>query len=242
MASAYATLAAGGVYRTPHAIRKVVLPDGSVDTSHRWSAPPRHVVSRDVAYWVTRVLQENVERGTGTAAQLPGRTVAGKTGTTSDWTDGWFVGYTRRLAAAAWVGYPHRTVPMTNVHGIHVTGGSLPARIWARYAGAALRGQPAADWLRPLRPMRWRPWRGAHRYVHVKPKAKPGSYVLVLGSYRPTHLDAARSDAQELGAKIARSGRIPGLRPGYVVVYAGPFATEDAANAARARFARGLIR
>ncbi|HET8527554.1 MAG TPA: transglycosylase domain-containing protein [Gaiellaceae bacterium] len=242
MASAYATLAAGGVYRAPHAIRKVVLPDGAVDTSHRWTAPPKHAVPRNVAYWVTRVLQANVERGTGTAARLPRRAVAGKTGTTSDWTDGWFVGYTRRLAAAAWVGYPHRTVPMTDVHGIHVTGGSLPAQIWARYAKASLRGKPAAGWLQPLRPMRWRPWHGERRYVPRRPKAKPGSYVLVLSSFRPTHLHEAQSRAHAIGAKVTRSGRIPGLRPGWVVVYAGPFATESAARAARDRFARGIVR
>jgi penicillin-binding protein 1A len=242
MASAYATLAAGGVYRAPHAIRKVVLPDGTVDTSHRWVAPKKRAVPRNVAYWVTRVLQENVERGTGTAAHLPKHVVAGKTGTTSNWTDGWFVGYTRRLAAAAWVGYPHRTVPMTDVHGIHVTGGSLPAQIWARYAKTALHGKHAAPWLQPLEPMRWTPWNGEHVYVKPKPKAAKDSYVLLLGSYRRTRLHAAQSRAQQIGAKVGRPSEIPGLRPGWVVVYAGPFGTESAANAARAHFARGSIR
>ena len=70
-----------------------------------------------VAYQVTRILEQNMLSGTGTGAYF-GRPAAGKTGTTDDHTDAWFVGYTPQLATAVWVGYPSATIEMTNVHGI----------------------------------------------------------------------------------------------------------------------------
>jgi len=241
MASAYATLAAGGVYRKPHAIRKVVFPGGRVDGEAKWAGRPRRVISRGVAYWVTRVLEQNVRRGTGTAAQLA-RPVAGKTGTTSRWTDAWFVGYARRLAAAVWVGYPRHTVPMTSVHGIHVAGGTFPARIWARYARRALAGKPEAPWLQPSQPVTWVAWKGAHRWrPPPKPKrrkqtrGKPGlhGYVVVLGSHRSAraaHAHAARLRRRGFGVHAVDSSALPSLRPGFVVVYAGPYKTAAAAR------------
>jgi penicillin-binding protein 1A len=142
MASAYATLAAGGVYRRPYAIRKVVLPNGKVDHDPRWGqAKGKRVVPKGVAWAVTQVLRQNVLHGTGIATQIPGREVVGKTGTTSNWTDGWFCGYTPRRATAVWVGYPHKEVPMRNVHGIHVQGASFPAQIWHSFMVDALHGK-----------------------------------------------------------------------------------------------------
>jgi len=80
-----------------------------------------------------------VQSGTGTRAAIPGRAVAGKTGTTDNYGDAWFVGYTPQLAVAVWVGYPDRLRPMrTEFAGKPVTGGTLPAQIWKRYTAAAL--------------------------------------------------------------------------------------------------------
>ena len=62
---------------------------------------------------------------------------AGKTGTTQSYRDAWFVGWSDDLATAVWVGYPQAQVPMTDVHGIKVTGGSFPAQIWSRYMKVA---------------------------------------------------------------------------------------------------------
>jgi penicillin-binding protein 1A len=93
MASAYATLAAGGIYSEPMAIRKVILPDGE-DTSAGWGKPKRkRVISDGVAYTVTRILEENIQYGTGVGANY-GAPAAGKTGTTEEWSDAWFCGYT----------------------------------------------------------------------------------------------------------------------------------------------------
>ena len=117
MASAYATLAAGGIYSEPMAIRKVILPDGE-DTSAGWGKPKRkRVISDGVAYTVTRILEENVDYGTGVGADY-GQPAAGKTGTTEEWSDAWFCGYTPRLGTTVWVGYPKAKIPMTSVHGI----------------------------------------------------------------------------------------------------------------------------
>jgi penicillin-binding protein 1A len=139
MASAYGTLANYGRAIEPTTIRRVTLPNGEV------IAPEQDTVeaalSAGNAYQITKTLEQAVERGTGTAAQI-GRPVAGKTGTTNDFTDAWFVGYTPELVTAVWVGYPQGLVPMTNVHGIRVYGGTFPALIWRSFMIAALDGVP----------------------------------------------------------------------------------------------------
>jgi membrane peptidoglycan carboxypeptidase len=130
MASAYATLAAGGVYSEPTGIRKVVLASGREDTEAGWGTPKRSRVIPDwVAYEVTKILEDNVSYGTGTRAAF-GRPAAGKTGTTDKHADAWFVGYTPDLSTAVWMGYQAGEIPMENVHGISVSGGSFPAEIW----------------------------------------------------------------------------------------------------------------
>ena len=87
MASAYATLAAGGIYSKPMAIRKVVLANGKEDTDAGWGKPQRkRVISDGVAYEVTRILEQNVLCGTGVGANF-GRPAAGKTGTTDNHAD-----------------------------------------------------------------------------------------------------------------------------------------------------------
>ena len=88
-----------------------------------------------VAYTVTQILEQNVLYGTGTRANF-GRPAAGKTGTTDDHADAWFCGYLPNLQATVWVGYPQGEIPMQNVHGIAVAGGSFPAEIWRRVHGA----------------------------------------------------------------------------------------------------------
>ena len=157
MASAYATLAAGGVYTEPTAIRKVVLPNGKPDS--RWATEHRRtrVLSDGVASVVTRILEDNVRYGTGTRAALS-RPAAGKTGTTDEHADAWFVGYTPGLATAVWMGYTRGEVPMTNIHGISVSGGSFPAEIWRRFMEPALAGRPYREFGEPRKPVSFQPW------------------------------------------------------------------------------------
>ncbi len=165
MASAYATLAAGGVYSAPMAIRKVILPDGREDDEAGWGrASRRRVLSDGVAWQVTRILEQNVLAGTGRGAYF-GRPAAGKTGTTDKHTDAWLVGYTPVLAAAVWVGYPNAEIEMTNVHGIAVAGGTFPATIWRTFMSPALSPTRVADWPAPLTQVIWKPFRGQYEFA-----------------------------------------------------------------------------
>ena len=130
MASVYATLAAGGVYSAPMAIRKVVLPGGKVDTEAGWGVPQRKRAVPDwVAAEVVRILEENMTQGTGVGAYF-GKTSAGKTGTTDNFADAWFSGMVPGLEATIWIGYPKGEIPMLSVHGIAVSGPTFPATIW----------------------------------------------------------------------------------------------------------------
>jgi penicillin-binding protein 1A len=160
MASAYATLAAGGVYSEPMAIRRVVLPNGKVDAEAGWGNPRRtRVISDGVAYTVTKILEDNMLSGTGTGAYF-GRPAAGKTGTTDEHADAWFAGYTPGLQTTVWMGYTKGEIPMENVHGIAVSGGSFPATIWRLFMERALDGKPVADFREPTE---WPVWRSFHR-------------------------------------------------------------------------------
>jgi penicillin-binding protein 1A len=145
MASAYATFADMGVYHQPVLFTRI---SHHGKTLFKSSTKGEQRISPDLAYQVTNVLKGVVQGGTGTAAQL-GRPVAGKTGTTSDYRDAWFVGYTPQLSTAVWMGNPVQEQPMTDVGGIRVTGGSYPARIWHDFMAAALAGRPSLDWRRP---------------------------------------------------------------------------------------------
>lgn len=153
MASAYATLAAGGTRRDPHVLTRVVdrtsgstvLDDGDDQQDEEPQAGPdvrQRGVEPNTAAVVTDVLADNVERGTGTAAQI-GRPAAGKTGTTQEYRDAWFVGYVPQLTTAVWIGNEDNS-PMDEV-----TGSSIPARTWGDYMRQALEGVPVAEFPEP---------------------------------------------------------------------------------------------
>jgi penicillin-binding protein 1A len=103
-----------------------------------------------VADNVTNVLQGVISGGTGTAARL-GRPAAGKTGTTSNYTNAWFVGYTPTLSAAVWMGNASsQATPMGNVKGVEpVYGGTWPALTWQAFMTQALAGVPATPFTEP---------------------------------------------------------------------------------------------
>jgi penicillin-binding protein 1A len=142
LASAYSTISAGGIYSKPMAIRKVVLPGGKIDKEAGWGVPQRKRVIPDwVAAEVTRILEENMTSGTGTGAYF-GATSAGKTGTTDNFADAWFCGFTPSLEATIWLGYPRGEIPMLSVHGIAVSGPTFPAQIWRYFMQPALKYAP----------------------------------------------------------------------------------------------------
>jgi membrane peptidoglycan carboxypeptidase len=121
----------------PRAIARVRDPQGDMIDDNK--PINRAVLSRDDSALLTSILEGVIRSGTGKRARLPDRTAAGKTGTTENYGDAWFVGYTPQLATAVWVGYPNKLKPMlTEYHGDPVAGGTFPAEIWRAFTQLAL--------------------------------------------------------------------------------------------------------
>jgi penicillin-binding protein 1A len=140
MASAYATLANGGTAYKPYAISRVTDRAGK----EMWKQTPAGILALepDVANKARAVLQQVISNGTGKRALRLGRPAGGKTGTTDEYKDSWFAGFTPQLSTVVWLGYPQPS-PLKNIHGLpKVYGGSLPCEIWTRYMIAALSGKP----------------------------------------------------------------------------------------------------
>ena len=148
MTDGYATLAARGIHHAPQAIEIARGPNGQViDTL---STKGDRVLSQNAADLVTYALQRVVQYGTGTAASLGSRPVAGKTGTAENFEDAWFCGFVPQLAACVWVGYPKAEIPLLGVEGVgQVFGGSLPAEIWNRFMSAAVANLPVQQFATP---------------------------------------------------------------------------------------------
>jgi penicillin-binding protein 1A len=145
MTSAFATLAARGIYVQPTAVERVTGPGGELlqgPLRGLGSVGSAAVTAQD-ADTTTHVLEGVIDHGTGTAARLAGRVAAGKTGTAQNATDAWFCGYVPQLATCVWVGYPQGTRPMRDVAGYpEVYGGTIPARIWHDFMTEATAGMP----------------------------------------------------------------------------------------------------
>jgi len=144
MARAYTAFADGGFRidgsmfgNSPRAV--LCLEDAKGKCVEDNEVVQRQMLTSDQAATIDELLQGVVQYGTGKAAQLPGRQVAGKTGTTENYGDAWFVGFTPQLVAAVWVGYPDKLIPMTTeYHGHPVAGGTFPALIWKAFMSKAL--------------------------------------------------------------------------------------------------------
>jgi membrane peptidoglycan carboxypeptidase len=147
MAGAYATLAADGVFHPPTFVDHIN--DRNDKSIFKANLAGKRVLDPQVSRMAVQTLRAVVQYGTGTAANLPGRQVAGKTGTTEQNTDAWFNGFTPQLATSVWMGDPKGRTPMYNVGGITVFGGTYPARIWAAYTRAALGDAPAVPFPLP---------------------------------------------------------------------------------------------
>jgi penicillin-binding protein 1A len=147
LARAYAAFPTGGVRldseifgNRPRFTRRIEGCGFAKDTEDRFV--PRRVLRRATALSINQLLQDVVRRGTGRRAALSDRSAAGKTGTTENYGDAWFVGYTPQLVTAVWVGYPNTLRPMeTEFNGDPVAGGTLPALIWKTFTEAALRAR-----------------------------------------------------------------------------------------------------
>ena len=124
-----------GNLQESYLIEKITSSRGDV-LFQRPELPPRRVFDEAHAQTMTSMMQEVVLAGTGRAAQIPGRQVAGKTGTSQQWRDAWFVGYSAQMTTGVWVGNDD------NSSMSKVTGGQLPAKVWAMFMRAAHDGLP----------------------------------------------------------------------------------------------------
>ncbi|MEM1414098.1 MAG: PBP1A family penicillin-binding protein [Myxococcota bacterium] len=142
MANAYATFAAGGRWAPPRFVRRIEGPEGEVPLPARDA--PRDVLTPAEAFLVTDLLTSVVEDGTAQRAQRLGRPVAGKTGTSNEARDAWFVGFTPEVAAAVWVGFDDR-----RSLGRRESGGRTALPIWVEAVRAAVADRPAAPFPEP---------------------------------------------------------------------------------------------
>ena len=141
-ASGYATLANAGIHIDPSPVRLVKDSFGSVVLDNEYPQESE-VISAGTAFVMTKMLETVITEGTGYPNAIIGRPAAGKTGTTSDFRDAWFVGYTPDLVAAVWLGNDNYS-RMNESYG-----GNIPARVWARFMKGALAGVPAHDFEEP---------------------------------------------------------------------------------------------
>ena len=144
MASGYAVFASGGKKADPHAVMQIIDSKGRVIFDHKRDKHPEQIIPEETIKDMNEMLVTVIQGGTGTRAQLPGITAAGKTGTTSAYKDAWFCGYTGNYSAAVWFGNDNNRP--TN----RLTGGSLPAMTWqaimsAAHQQVALKPMPFVD-------------------------------------------------------------------------------------------------
>ncbi|MDG2025031.1 MAG: transglycosylase domain-containing protein [Actinomycetota bacterium] len=152
-AVAYAAIANGGLRMEPYYISKIEDASGSVLYQH--VPRGRRAIKSTTAAWVTEALEQNVIAGTGRRAQLEsGQLSAGKTGTSQDFSDAWYVGFTPHLSTSVWMGHPEEKVSMTDIQGRDGTGGWVPARIWGAYMTRVLEGQEVLPFTEPPPPQR----------------------------------------------------------------------------------------
>jgi penicillin-binding protein 1A len=151
MATAYATIANGGRLVEPTVISKVVSDEGKAGEKVFYEAPTepegRQVIEPEIAHEATEVMIGNVTEGIAEDASLGERPVAGKTGTSENFFDAWFVGYTPQLLTGIWMGYAEggQTLEYNLEYARelnHLSGGITPAQIWKTYMEQALEGKP----------------------------------------------------------------------------------------------------
>ncbi len=138
LVGAYATFANGGYATSPHVIERINDARGKLLYAHDDRSLGRIVDANYVAE-MNAMMQQTLLIGTAKHAALPGWPAAGKTGTSQDFRDSWFIGYTAHLVTGVWLGNDDGTPTK------HVTGGSLPVEIWSRFMNAAHQGVPVAD-------------------------------------------------------------------------------------------------
>jgi penicillin-binding protein 1A len=200
MTRAYVTVNNGGWRVKPIAITKVEFPDGRIDTKIGKTRRVK-VFTDGQTHQAVKAMEANAQRGTGTAAQI-GCPVAGKTGTTNNYTDAWFDGFTTSLNTAVWVGYPGATTSMSNVPGYGAMfGGKAPALIWRDFMSVAMQGRPCDPFPSPKEPFEPEPFFGEYAA-----NGAPGKSAEELGYGDEATTD---DDEQDPADEDARDERFP---------------------------------
>jgi penicillin-binding protein 1A len=200
-ASGYSTLANQGIHIDPTAIRLVKDPLGTALVDNRFPQETE-VVSAGTAYIMTSMLEGVIKEGSGYPNAELGRPAAGKTGTTSDFRDAWFVGYTPDLVTAVWLGNDNYA-RMNESYG-----GNVPARTWARFMKAALANVPKHDFAYPASELRKLAYcGGGKRYEYFLDGTEPGTTCASAGydGRRRTAYDTPPVGAEPLPARFART-------------------------------------
>jgi penicillin-binding protein 1A len=143
MVSAFAVFASGGIKTNPYVIAKILDKDGKILEQH--IPEQKDVLSPQTCFIITNMLRGAIERGSGWYAKNLGRPCAGKTGTTNNSTDAWFIGYTPQLAAGVWIGYDNQSMSL----GERTTGGVIACPIWTQFMKRALDGEPILNFTQP---------------------------------------------------------------------------------------------
>jgi len=183
MVSAYAAFANGGVGVQPHVISRVRTAGGK-QLYVRRNASFGRVIDPQYVAMMNQMMQETLLTGTARKAELPGWQAAGKTGTSQDWRDAWFVGYTSYLVAGVWLGNDDGSPTKK------VSGGNLPVEIWSRFMRAAHEGVPVAGL--PLGA-----WRNAETPNPDAPLLPP---LDLTGAQSPTPAPGGRGGGAQPGA------------------------------------------
>ena len=145
LTAAYSAFANGGRYSRPYAVQKIV--DSRGKTIKQFQPVQKKTLSPQTAYILTMLMQDVVEKGTGWQGKLPDRPVAGKTGTTSNYTNAWFVGYTPDLITTVWLGNDRQEEPMVYKKGR--IGSATATVIWKNYMAKITKDRPVQDFTEP---------------------------------------------------------------------------------------------
>ena len=143
LTSAYATFASQGVRTEPIIIKSIV--DGRGVVLESYQSEPNEAIDPTTAYLVTSLLKSVVEEGTGRGAKSVGKTLAGKTGTTNNYVDAWFVGYAPSMVTGVWVGYDNSKASL----GDKETGARAALPIWVPVMARALADKPSEEFVAP---------------------------------------------------------------------------------------------
>jgi penicillin-binding protein 1A len=179
MASAYSTFANSGTHMEPYLVQKVTTDDKGKDTLlEKHETFGEEVLSKDEAAVVTEALRAVIERGTASYyhdldAEI-GRPAAGKTGTSNEFIDAWFIGFIPQLSTSVWVGYPNERRSMVNINGLEqVNGENYPLDIWSLYMQSAVQKYPIRQFDTPSSDLHLEVKTDGRTYVKPEPPPKP---------------------------------------------------------------------